>query len=93
VETGGPFRACRRADVSLIATTGNEGLERYQETAGRELDPAVITLYRLRWYLDNLASAIRLFRNRDRDTPDTRRWRDGLAPVLEQLPKWLDLLD
>jgi hypothetical protein len=47
----------------------------------------------LRWYLDNLASAIRLFRNRDRDTPDTRRWRDGLAPVLEQLPKWLDLLD
>jgi len=46
----------------------------------------------LRWYLDDLASAIRLFRNRHRDTPDTRRWWDGLAPRLEQLPKWLDLL-
>jgi spectinomycin phosphotransferase len=79
-------------DVSLIATTGNEGVDRYQEAAGRELDPAVITLYRLRWYLDDLASAIRLFRNRHRDTPDTRRWWDGLAPRLEQLPTWLDLL-
>lgn len=79
-------------DVSLIATAGNEGVDRYQDATGRELDPAVITLYRLRWYLDDLASAIRLFRNRHRDTPDTRRWWDGLAPRLEQLPKWLDLL-
>jgi spectinomycin phosphotransferase len=79
-------------DVSLIATAGHEGVDRYQEATGRELDPAVITLYRLRWYLDDLASAIRLFRNRHRDTPDTRRWRDGLAPWLEQLPQWLDLL-
>ncbi len=79
-------------DVSLIATTGNEDLDRYQETTGRELQPAVITLYRLRWYLDDLASAIRLFRNRHRDTPDTRRWLHGLAPRLEQLPRWLDLL-
>ena len=54
--------------------------------------PPVITLYRLRWYLDDLASAIRLFRNRHRDTPDARRWVHGLAPRLEQLPRWLDLL-
>ena len=79
-------------DVSLIATTRNEGLDRYQQATGRELDPAVLTLYRLRWYLDDLASAIRLFRNRHRDTPDTRRWRDGLAPRLQQLGNWLDLL-
>ena len=79
-------------DVSLIATTGNEGVDRYQEATGRELDPAVLTLYRLRWYLDDLASAIRLFRHRHRDTPDTRRWWHGLAPRLEQLPRWLDLL-
>lgn len=77
-------------DISLIVT-GNEGVDRYQQAAGRELDPAVITVYRLRWYLDDLASAIRLFRNPHRDTLDTRRWRDGLAGVLEQLPKWLDL--
>jgi spectinomycin phosphotransferase len=79
-------------DVSLIATTGNEGADRYRRATGRQLDPAVITLYRVRWYLDDLATAIRLFRNRHRDTPDTwRRW-DGLAPGLEQLPEWLDLL-
>jgi hypothetical protein len=52
----------------------------------------VITLYRLRWYLDDLASAIRLFRHRHRDTPDTRRWWHALAPRLKQLPQWLDLL-
>jgi len=79
-------------DVSLIATTSNEGIDRYQQATGRELDPAVITLYRLRWYLDDLASAIRLFRNRHRDSPDTRRWWHGLVPELEQLPGWLDLL-
>ena len=80
-------------DVSLIATTGNEDFDRYQEATGRELDPAVITLYRLRWYLDDLASAIRLFRNRHRDTSDTRRWWHGLTLRLEQLPRWHDLLD
>jgi spectinomycin phosphotransferase len=80
-------------DASLIVTAGNEGVDRYQEATGRELDPAVITLYRLRWYLDDFASAIRLFRNRHRDTPDARRWWHGLAPRLEQLAKWLDLLD
>ena len=49
-------------DVSLIATTSGEGTDRYQQAAGRNLDPAVMTLYRVRWYLDDLASAIRLFR-------------------------------
>jgi spectinomycin phosphotransferase len=44
-----------------------------------ELDPAVMTLYRLRWYLDDLASTVRMFRNPHRDTPDTRRWWLGLA--------------
>jgi spectinomycin phosphotransferase len=79
-------------DVALIATTGGQGIDRYQQATGRVLDPAVITLYRLRWYLDDLASAIRLFRLRHRDTPDTRRWWHALAPQLEQLPQWLDLL-
>jgi spectinomycin phosphotransferase len=78
-------------DISLIAT-GNQDLDRYQGTTSRQLDAAVITFYRLRWYLDDLASAIRLFRHPHRDTPDTRRWWHGLAPRLEQLPKWLDLL-
>jgi spectinomycin phosphotransferase len=79
-------------DVCLIAA-GPGDVDHYQEAAGRALDPAVITLYRLRWYLDDLGSAIRMFRHQHRDTLDTRQWRDGLAPQLEQLPRWLDLLD
>jgi spectinomycin phosphotransferase len=79
-------------DVCLIAV-GPRDIDQYQEAAGRELDPAAITLYRLRWYLDDLGSAIRMFRHRHRDTPDTRQWWHGLAPQLEQLPRWLDLLD
>jgi spectinomycin phosphotransferase len=79
-------------DIALIATARNEGAERYQQATGRELNPAVIGLYRLRWYLDDIASAIRLFGNTHHDTPDTRRWRHGLARHLEQLPRWLDCL-
>jgi spectinomycin phosphotransferase len=79
-------------DVSLIATTSGEGTARYQQAAGRDLDPAVMTLYQVRWYLDDLASATRLFRHPHRETPDTRRWRDSLAPRLQQLPRWLQLL-
>lgn len=79
-------------DLSLIVAASGEGVDRYQKATGREVEPAVITLYRVRWYLDDLASAIRMFRNRHRDTIDTRRWWQGLAPQLEQLPKWLDLV-
>jgi spectinomycin phosphotransferase len=75
-------------DVSLIVSATNEGIERYQQATGIELSPAVITLYRLRWYLDDLASAIRMFRNAHHDTPDTRLWRDGLSGLLDQLPEW-----
>jgi spectinomycin phosphotransferase len=78
-------------DLSLIAV-GPGDTDRYREATGRELNPAVITLYRLRWYLDDVASTIRLFRNPHGDTPDTRQWRQGLPPLLEQLPIWLDLL-
>jgi spectinomycin phosphotransferase len=79
-------------DLSLIVPSPGDGLDRYQEATGRTVDPDVITLYRLRWYLDDLASAIRLFRNSHLDTADTRRWWDGLVPRLEQLPMWLGVL-
>jgi spectinomycin phosphotransferase len=78
-------------DLALIGT-GIEDLDGYQQATGRQVDPAVLRLYQLRWYLDDLASAVRLFRNRHGDTRDTRRWRDGLSPRLDQLPRWLDLL-
>ena len=84
--------AAPERDVSLIATSRSEGIDRYEQATGRALDRAVIALYRLRWYLDDLASAIRLLRNPHGDTADTRLFWDGLAPHLEQLPRWLDLL-
>ena len=76
-------------DVSQIAAADNAGIDRYQQATGRELDPAVLTLYRLRWYLDDLASTVRMFRNCHADTADTRRWLDEIAPWLDQLPRWL----
>jgi spectinomycin phosphotransferase len=80
-------------DVCLIAgPDGGDVVDRYQETTGRELDPRVLTLYRLRWYLDDLGSTIAMFRNDHRDTSDTRRWLDSLAPQLEELTDWLDLV-
>jgi spectinomycin phosphotransferase len=78
-------------DVALIAD-GPADVDRYQRAAGRAIDPAVIILYRLRWYLDDLSSAVQMFRHPHHDTDDTRRWRQALGPELEQLPRWLDLL-
>ena len=55
-------------------------------------DPAVLTLYRARWYLDDLASAVRLFGRPHGENADTQRWFDGLAPRLARLPQWLGQL-
>lgn len=77
-------------DIALIAAAAGEGVDRYQQATGRELDPVVIGLYRLRWYLDDIATAVRMFRNPHHDTADTRLWRRGLADDLDQLPGWLD---
>jgi len=79
-------------DLSLIIGESGEGADRYHEAAGRAHDPAVLTLYRARWYLDDLASAVRLFRRPHSSTADTERWFDGLAPRLARLPEWLGQL-
>ena len=79
------------AALALVAG-GPADVDRYQEAAGRAIDPAVITLYRLRWYLDDLSSAVGMFRCPHQDTADTRQWRQSLAPLVEQLRRWLDLL-
>lgn len=84
--------AAPERDLALIATPSGDGFDRYQKATGYEIMPAAITLYQVRWYLDDLASAVRLFRNRHHDTADTRRWWQGLAPRLEQLDRWLDLV-
>jgi spectinomycin phosphotransferase len=83
--------AAPERDIALIAG-GPADVDRYQEAAGRAIDPAVIILYRLRWYLDDLSSGVQMFRGPHRDTADTRQWRKSLPAELEQLPRWLDLL-
>ena len=79
--------AAPERDLALIVTD-DEDIDRYRQAGGRAVHGDVITLYRLRWYLDDLASAMRLFRRPHRDNADTRRWSDGVAPQLEQLSSW-----
>jgi len=76
-------------DMWLIAGS-DEDLRRYQELTGRALDPAVVMLYRLRWYLDDIASAVAMFCNPHRDTADTRLFRDLLPANLAELSRWLE---
>jgi spectinomycin phosphotransferase len=84
-------------DLSLIMAGDRDlddgDLDRYRRATGRSVDPDAITLYWLRWYLDDLASAVKLFRNAHRDTADTRRWRDALAPQLDRLSGWIERAD
>jgi spectinomycin phosphotransferase len=79
-------------DMSLIARSDGEDLDRYRELTGRTLDPAVITLYRLRWYLDDITSAVSMFRNPHRETADTRLFLKLLPANLAELSGWLDRL-
>jgi spectinomycin phosphotransferase len=83
--------AAPERDIALIAD-GPADVDRYQRATGRAIDPAVIILYRLRWYLDDLSCAVQMFRNPHLDTPDTRLRRQALASELDQLPRWLALL-
>jgi spectinomycin phosphotransferase len=77
-------------DMSLIAGSDAAAQGRYGELTGRELDPAVMMLYPLRWYLDDIASAVSMFRNPHGDMADTRMWLDDLGPHLTELSGWLD---
>ena len=67
-------------------------IHRYERATGRTVDNAVLVLYQLRWFLDDLASTVRLFRNLHIDSADTRRWIDGLEPRLAEVPVWLERL-
>lgn len=80
--------AAPERDLWLVAAT-DEDTAHYEAATGRTIDPDAMTLYRLRWYLDDLASAVRMFRNPHARTNDTDRWFDALAPNLAQLPNWL----
>jgi spectinomycin phosphotransferase len=79
-------------DLWLLTADGDDPLSRYQAVTGRHVDAATMTLYRLRWYLDDIASAVRLFRAPHERTADTQRWWDGLAPRVEAMDSWRHIL-
>jgi spectinomycin phosphotransferase len=79
-------------DLWLLAPDGDDALSRYEAVTGHHVDPATMTLYRLRWYLDDIASAVRLFRAPHERTADAQRWWDGLGPRVESLDSWRHIL-
>lgn len=84
--------AAPERDVALIAPEPGPDTDRYQVATGHEVNFAVVDLYRLRWYLDDVGSAVRMFRRPHAATEDTRRWWNALGPQLAELPNWLDRL-
>ena len=84
--------ARRERDLALLTPDAAATFDRYERATGSTVDPAAITLYRARWYLDDVASAVRLFRNPHVATEDTRRWWEALAGCLDELPYWSSLL-
>lgn len=76
-------------DLALILGPEDQDAARYTKVTGRAVDLRVTLLYRARWYLDDLGSAIRMFRRPHRVTADTRRWSEALAGQLEALPEWI----
>jgi spectinomycin phosphotransferase len=75
-------------DLWLVVEDGSEDARRYEAATGHAVDPAAMRMYRLRWYLDDIASAVHLFRHPHERTADTQRWWDGLAPRLGSLATW-----
>ncbi len=74
-------------DLSLVTGPGLED-SRYQESTGNPVNVDLLSLYQLRWYLDDLASAVRLFRRTHETNPDTQFWWEGLTAQIDQLPGW-----
>jgi spectinomycin phosphotransferase len=76
-------------DLALFGTERDASIDRYQHATGHEVNFEVVTLYQLRWYLDDLASTVRLFRRVHEKNPDTELWSEGLTARIAQLPSWL----
>jgi spectinomycin phosphotransferase len=61
---------------------------RYRESTGHAVNADALSLYQLRWFLDDLASAVRLFRRRHETNPDTLFWWNELQSHIDRLPEW-----
>jgi spectinomycin phosphotransferase len=72
--------------------------DQYERATGRAVDDAAIELYRVRWYLDDIASAVHTLRSphdADADTERTWNWfrnafeTDGVWPYARQFDERL----
>lgn len=79
-------------DLWIIDGGGGDEISRYEQATGRRPDPAVMSLYGLRWYLDDIASTVRQFRRAHGRTEDARHRWDWLEPLLSELPTRRDAL-
>jgi spectinomycin phosphotransferase len=75
-------------DLSLVIEAGSEDAQAYEASTGHHVNEAVMMLYRLRWYLDDIASAVHLFTHPHGRTGDTQGWWDGLALRLSMVDVW-----
>ena len=80
--------AAPERDLWMVAFQGDDLLGRYEAVTGHHADPATMTLYRLRWYLDDIASAVQLFGSPHELTADTQRWSADLASRVQSLGSW-----
>ena len=74
-------------DLALVTSDADE-LALYTGATGRSIDLAAISLYRLRWELDDIAVFTTLFRSVHPHTADTEKaWRD-LADGVQRGRRW-----
>ncbi|MFG1698967.1 phosphotransferase [Nonomuraea sp. NPDC049309] len=76
--------AAPERDLWLVAKTA-EDRARYAEATGHIPDERLMTLYRLRWALDDVADFVRWFRGPHARTPDAAVAWQGLKDTLEKL--------
>jgi spectinomycin phosphotransferase len=77
-----------RPERDLWMLDHEDELLRYAEASGRPVDDNAIRLYQLRWELDDIASAVHMFRSGHPDNADSAGWLDGFAGSLELTGVW-----
>jgi spectinomycin phosphotransferase len=72
-------------DLWAIAKDCPDALDRYIALSGRHPDPLAMSLYELRWAIDDVASAIRMASQPHSENAETRRWLAALPANLAVL--------
>jgi spectinomycin phosphotransferase len=80
-------------DLALVVEAATEDAHFYEAATGHAVEEAVMTLYALRWYLDDVASAVHLFSRPHNRTEDTQHWWDSLASCLSMVGVWRQRLN